>query len=122
MKKLTIIIALIAGFAVQAQNKNAKANIEVDGVCNMCKVRIEKAAIKTKGIKLATWNLETKQLAVVYNEKKVDLNTLEQNIAAVGHDTKNIKATDTNYNALDACCKYRDPEVIEDHKGGKGHH
>ena len=34
-----------------AQNKNAKAAIEVDGVCMMCKNRIEKACLKIKGVK-----------------------------------------------------------------------
>jgi len=122
MKKLLVLLVLVTGFAVQAQNKNAKATLEVDGVCMMCKNRIEKAAIKTKGVKLATWDVSTKELAIVYNEDKVDLKTLEQNLAAVGHDTKNFKATDEAYNSVNPCCKYRDQEVIDAHDGGKMKH
>ena len=50
MKKIVIVLLILTGAFSQAQNKNAKANIEVDGVCMMCKFRIEKAALKTKGL------------------------------------------------------------------------
>ena len=42
MKKIILLGLLIfIGITVSAQNKNAKATIEVDGVCMMCKDRIE---------------------------------------------------------------------------------
>ena len=47
MKKIMILGLLLIGTASFAQNKNAKATLEVDGVCMMCKTRIEKASIKT---------------------------------------------------------------------------
>ena len=43
----TFILLLFVGFTTFAQNKNAKASIEVDGVCMLCKNRIEKACFKT---------------------------------------------------------------------------
>ncbi|MEZ4859616.1 MAG: heavy-metal-associated domain-containing protein [Flavobacteriaceae bacterium] len=116
MKKILVIIMLFAANFIQAQNKSAKASIEVDGVCMMCKMRIEKAALKTKGVKSAVWDLETHMLNLIYNETKTQLEIIEQNLAKVGHDTKNFKAAEEAYNSLDACCKYRDPKVIEDHK------
>lgn len=99
-----------------AQNKNAKASIEVDGVCLMCKERIEKAAIRTKGVKSAIWNVETHVLKLIYDERKTSLDTIKQSIVAVGHDTKDLKATDEAYNSVHPCCKYRDEEVQNDHK------
>ena len=107
---------MFIGLTSFAQNKNAMASIEVDGVCTMCKVRIEKAAIKTKGVKAASWNVDTHELKLFYDDRKTDLKTIQTNIAAVGHDTKEFKATDEVYNSIDDCCKYRDPEVVEDHK------
>ena len=54
MKKLVLLgLLLFVGVTLTAQSKNAKATIEVDGVCLMCKDRIEKACIKTKGVKSA---------------------------------------------------------------------
>ena len=55
MKKILVIIMLFVGGLMQAQDKNATATLEVDGVCMMCKMRIEKAALKTKGVKSANW-------------------------------------------------------------------
>lgn len=116
MKKLGIIIVLMfIGITSFAQNKNAKATIEVDGVCMMCKERIEKAAIKTKGVKSAVWNVETHELSLIYNEGKTDVVSISQSIADVGHDTKTIIATDEAYETVHPCCKYRDEKVRSDH-------
>lgn len=116
MKKIITIVLLVIGSATFAQNKNAKASIEVDGVCLMCKSRIEKACLATKGVKSANWDVETHELKLFFDERKTDIKTIESRIAAVGHDTKTLKATDEAYAKVHTCCKYRDEEVQEDHK------
>ncbi len=116
MKKVFIVLAIVMTTATFAQNKNAKASLEVDGVCMMCKDRIEKAAIKTKGVKSAIWNVETHELKLIFDERKTNLDAITKNIVAVGHDTKTLKATDEAYNSVHPCCKYRDDEVQKDHK------
>ena len=115
MKKLLAIAILFIGFTSFAQNKNARASLEVDGVCLMCKERIEKACIKTKGVKSAVWNVETHELKLIYDDRKTDLKTIQENILAVGHDNEELVATDEAYNSVHACCKYRDEEVQDDH-------
>ncbi len=117
MKNL-IIIAIVAlmGTTAYSQNKNARALIEVDGVCMMCKERIEKASIKTKGVKSAVWDVKTHELSLIYDERKTDLKTIQASVAAVGHDTQDIIATEEAYNSVHACCKYRDEDVQDDHK------
>lgn len=119
MKKIVFVLTLLIGTASFAQNKNARATIEVDGVCNMCKERIEKAAIKAKGVKIANWDVETHELKLIFDERKTSLKKIHQSIAEVGHDTKEIKATDEAYNSLHTCCYYRDEAVKEDHKKEK---
>lgn len=119
MKKLIAILGIfLIGATGFAQNKNAKATIEVDGVCGMCKERIEKASIQAKGVKSAIWNVDTHQLDLIYNEGKTDLTKIQQSIADSGHDTKAIKAKNEVYESIDPCCKYRDPQVVDDHKQG----
>ncbi len=119
MKNVFIVLGtLLIGATGFAQNKNAKASIEVDGVCGMCKQRIEKASIQAKGVKLASWDLDTHQLSLIYNEEKTDLNTIQQSVADSGHDTQDIKAKDEVYESIDPCCKYRNPQVVDDHKDG----
>ncbi len=121
MKKTILLLTLLFSGVLFAQDKNAKANIEVDGVCFMCKMRIEKAAIKTKGVKSAVWNLEDHRLSLIYNEGKTSLEEIQKNIAAAGHDTHDIKATDEAYNSVDPCCKYRDEGVKKSHENGEQH-
>jgi len=116
MKRLIILAMLLVGTTVFAQNKNEKASLEVDGVCMMCKQRIEKASLKTKGVKSAVWNVKTHELKLIYDARKTNLETITQSIVAVGHDTKELKATDEAYETVHPCCKYRDEAVMEDHK------
>ena len=115
MKNILLVLMLVFGASVFGQNKNAKAVIAVDGVCGMCKQRIEKAAIKTKGVKSAVWNIDTKELRVIYNDQKATLASIHTSVAGVGHDTEQIKATDQAYESVHTCCKYRDQDVQKDH-------
>ena len=119
MKKIVLALTLLVGTISFAQNKNAKATVEVDGVCNMCKERIEKAAIKAKGVKVANWDVNTHELKLIYDERKTSLKSIQQSVADAGHDTKEIKATDAAYHSLHTCCLYRDDAVKDDHKDDK---
>ena len=88
----------------------------MDGVCLMCKDRIEKASIKTKGVKSAVWDVYSHELSLIYDERKTDLKTIQNGIAAVGHDTPDMIATDEAYATVHPCCKYRDQDVKDDHE------
>ncbi len=116
MKNLLKIGLLLFTVVVFAQDKNAKASLEVDGVCVMCKERIEKASIRTKGVKSAVWSVKTHELKLIFDARKTDLATIQNNIVAVGHDTKELKATEEAYNSVHPCCKYRDDDVKDDHE------
>lgn len=110
MKNL-ILIAMITflGFSAQAQtkkNKNLKYTTEVNGNCEQCKKRIEKAAFSVPGVKTASWDISSHQLTVILNEEKASTTDLNNAIAKVGHDTKEAKATQTDYDNLHSCCKY----------------
>lgn len=93
----------------------------VDGVCGMCEDRIETALLNAKGVWAAEWNASNHQVTVVYNPKKIKELDLHQAVAAVGHDTKKVKATDAAYAKVHGCCKYRSPEVRDEHNKPKGH-
>ncbi len=119
MKKIIILICvLFVGISTEAQKKkkNAKLILEVDGVCGMCKKRIEKAALKTKGVKFASWNVQSHELMVIIDERKTNEVKVCENLANAGHDTKKAKASKEAYDALHECCKYRNGEVIEEHQ------
>ncbi len=117
MKTAISILILLITTVTFAQNKNARTSLEVDGICGMCKERIEKASIKTKGVKSAIWDVQTHELKLIYNEKKTNLDAIKENILAVGHDVEELKATDEAYNSVHPCCKYRDEAIKDDHTG-----
>ncbi|MEZ4888889.1 MAG: TonB-dependent receptor [Chitinophagales bacterium] len=113
---LLAISTFLLYFNLSAQPKDNSLTMEVNGVCGMCKKRIEDAAIHTKGVKTADWNVSTKQLQVSFHPKNFNEDQLHQNLASVGHDTEKVKASDEVYNNLHGCCKYRSEAVIESHK------
>ena len=76
MKRILTLVALFVSIVAFSQNKYAKASMEVDGVCMMCKERIEKAAIRTKGVKSAVWSVDTHELKLIYDERKTNLKTI----------------------------------------------
>ena len=115
MKKIIIAMFLVLGTMVYSQNKNERITFEVDGVCGMCKERIEKACIKTKGVKSAVWNVQSHQLKLIFDARKTNVETIKKSAVAVGHDVGELKATDEAYNNLHQCCKYRSEEVRKDH-------
>ena len=116
MKNIIIVALMLIGTMSFSQNKNAKVSMEVDGVCGMCKARIEKACLNTKGVKFADWSIETHELKLIFDERKTNSEIIKNQILAAGHDVEAVKATDEAYATVHACCKYRDEAVKEEHK------
>ncbi|MFA5556798.1 MAG: heavy-metal-associated domain-containing protein [Flavobacteriaceae bacterium] len=117
MKKLILILVVaFVGITTQAQekkvkkNKNAKYDIEVNGNCEMCKKRIEKAAYSVKGVKSAQWHADHKDIHLVIDENKTSIDQIHQAIANVGHDTDKVRAKDEDYEKLHHCCMYERKE------------
>ena len=109
MKKLIVLLLFCLPLGILAQeksNKSAKASFEVKGNCEMCKARIEKASLSEKGVKMATWDIPSNILSVIYNPNKVSLESLHKAIATTGHDTSLEKAPEAVYNSLPMCCLY----------------
>uniref|UniRef100_UPI00374D79B1 heavy-metal-associated domain-containing protein n=1 Tax=Flavobacterium sp. TaxID=239 RepID=UPI00374D79B1 len=89
MKNIIIILLVsFLGFSMNAQevknNKNAKYSFEVNGNCEMCQKRIQKAALSVSGVKSVLWNIETHQLNLILNEQKASVIDVKKAIAKVG--------------------------------------
>lgn len=113
---LIILIISVIGLQVNAQqpkkDKNKMVTFEVKGNCGMCKSRIEKAVNQVKGVKYVNWDIPSKNLTVVHDERKCTILDIKEAVGNVGHDTEAVKAKDEVYNKLPACCKFRDPESL----------
>ena len=114
---LFLILCFVFGSAaLYAQTKTVKTDIKVFGNCGMCKNRIE-TVLDHSGIKFAEWNTETKNLEVVFNNRKITLDEIRKLIASTGHDTDSLKARDEVYAKLPFCCLYRDHDhsnIVDD--------
>src|SRR3954466_5126468 len=75
------------------------ASFKVYGKCDTCKKRIENA-LKVGEIKSASWNEKNQMLTVEYDGRFIKIDKIEYLVAAVGHDTQNMRAKDHVYNSL----------------------
>lgn len=104
-----VLLMTVFAFSAQGQekkNKNAKYTTEVNGNCEQCQKRIQKAAFSVAGVKSASWDVGTHQLSLIVNEEKCSLADVKKAIAKVGHDTDLVKSTKEDYDNLHHCCKY----------------
>ena len=104
---LSFLMLSVFGFA---QDKNKKIAFEVDGKCEMCKMRIEKAVLGVNGVKFADWNIPTHELSLIIDERKTNSMEIKMALAEVGHDTKELKAKQEVYDKIHPCCKYREDD------------
>jgi copper chaperone CopZ len=110
MKKLmTSFAALLLLFGVaDAQSKKVVTDtLWVDGVCGMCKKRIETAVMYSKGVQSASYNIDTETLTISWRSDKTDKQKIAGLIAEAGHDNSLQKATDEAYDKVHKCCRYR---------------
>jgi Cu(I)/Ag(I) efflux system membrane fusion protein len=84
------------------------AMIPVGGACGMCKERIETTAKGLDGVFTATWVQSEQQLHLDFDPEKVTLDDVAKALAAVGHDAGDHTADQAIYDALPACCWYRE--------------
>jgi Cu(I)/Ag(I) efflux system membrane fusion protein len=96
------------GHNMQAAAGGEHAMLAVQGLCEMCKDRIEKATKSVNGVTSASWDIKTKQLHLDFDPAKTSVDAVAKAIAKAGHDTDRYKADKATYDALPACCKYRD--------------
>ena len=105
MKKLFLAVCFSAPFFNFDINAQTTAVLRVPGMCDMCKKRIEIAA-DIKGVKDANYNLEKKELTIVYKPEKVDLQTIAAEILKIGYDVDSLRAPEEAYKKLDHFCQY----------------
>ncbi len=116
MKTIKLIGLILSLFLTnQSISQTVSTTFFVDGVCGMCKERIEQA-VRVKGVSSAEWDVNSLILSITYDSSFVKLIELHKKIAKVGHDTELVKATQEEYDNVHGCCKYRDEEVKTAHQ------
>jgi hypothetical protein len=101
-----LFTGLITALGVSSMTaQSTSQNFKVLGNCGMCEKTIEKAALKN-GAKTASWDEETKVLAVNFDAKKTSADKILKGVAYAGYDNEKYLAPEDAYNNLHSCCKY----------------
>lgn len=107
---IIVVFSLFPEITVMADKGKQKidtTHFEVAGVCDMCKERIENAAL-IRGIKYVNWDKESDMLQVIYRTDKADIMDVHRSIAESGHATSKVPANEEAYRKLPGCCAYLD--------------
>jgi mercuric ion binding protein len=110
MKHLLFILLSLAISTVTSAQAKTTETFKVYGNCGMCKKTIEAAALGTKGVKSATWDMDEDMITVVFDAAKTDLDKIKSAIAESGYDTDTHRAPDKAYDKLNGCCQYERPK------------
>jgi hypothetical protein len=110
VKYFFLVLMIFCSANLLAQSKTD--TVKVWGNCDECKSKIEKAA-KKGGALSADWNDENYMLVINYNADKTSALDIEKEVADVGYDTQDVKASDAAYKKLPKCCQYKRDENIE---------
>ncbi len=109
MKKIQLIILLLAGFAMTPkaqQPGKLTAVIKTPTVqCEQCKKRIEDYMSHEEGILKVNVDYKRKTTTVTYMTTRTNVENIKALIANVGYDADDVTAEPDAYKRLPTCCK-----------------
>lgn len=115
MKTLIFIIAMLSAGITSAQ-KSQTVVIQTSAECGMCKDRIESKLNYVKGIKFADLDIDSKQLTVKFDTRKIQLIEIKNMVAALGYNADEVPANQEEVKKLPACCQPGGMKSEELHK------
>ena len=98
-----MLLAFITSINAKAQTDSI--NIQTSAVCETCKENIEHDLSFVKGIISSSLDLNTFQLSVVFDSKKIDAIKIRNEVSKIGYDADTIKADPKGFKRLPECCK-----------------
>lgn len=82
-------------------------DFSVSGACGMCKKRIENTA-KKAGATQADYSVELQKLTISWDENITSSSEILKQIADIGHDNEQFRASEEAYHTLPDCCHYKE--------------
>lgn len=95
---------------------DAELQLTVHGTCDMCKKRIEKAALSLYGVSEAKWNKKSKVLSINYLSNELTEKDIHLQMVKTGHDTDKAISNENVYDNLPPCCQYDRVDVAIEFK------
>tara|TARA_X000001036_G_C20494222_1_gene731081 strand:- start:159 stop:503 length:345 start_codon:yes stop_codon:yes gene_type:complete len=101
-----IIKIIVSLFFISCNSDMELVNINTPTIqCGMCQKTIEKGLSKIEGLSNPKVDLKTKITSVSFNPEKIKLASIEKKISDLGYEANEVKANQTAYVNLPACCK-----------------
>lgn len=121
-KKISIIAGVMLLFTMCKTQSNKTQSIysKINGSCEMCEVRIEKAGY-IKDVAVVDWDMKTKIAKITFDPSKTNKKEILKKIALAGYDNESFLATDESYLNLPGCCQYQRESTASNNGGNKGH-
>ncbi len=118
MRKQIIRLAIICGAFFLTLNLNAQKNKNIQTavvkttiycdhckICESCGGRILNELYNENGIKSTSVDPKSNTIKVVYDVRKITLETIRKKISKLGFDADNVKADPEAVKKLDDCCQ-----------------
>jgi copper chaperone CopZ len=99
------LISLASCATAQTTTGDQTITMKVYGLCEDCKLRIETAAMDTKGVKKAEWDKQSNTLVVIGSSKMTKEKVAEA-VAKAGYKSEIMDADPKGYAKLPTCCQY----------------
>jgi periplasmic mercuric ion binding protein len=97
----------ISAPAAATNDSVVSLSVAVGGSCDMCKERIEAAAMAVVGVVSAEWKSDAQMLFLTFRSGPGTGQAVQHALALAGHDTPIAKSDKKTYKALPGCCHYR---------------
>lgn len=109
MKTTSLFFPLTSSLLLAACSSipnSSEADVMINGNCEQCEETIEQAAYQ-EGIAEADWDMNTRHATITFDSTKTSLNAVLNRIANAGYDNQAFIASDSAYDDLPQCCRYK---------------
>jgi mercuric ion binding protein len=103
MRNLILFLMLLSPMMVMAGDKEVTFKSSIN--CDMCKEKIEKDLVLTKGVKKVVVNVDKKEIKVTYNAEKTTEAKIKTAISKIGYDANDVIADKKAHDRLAKCCQ-----------------
>jgi mercuric ion binding protein len=88
-----------------AADNTKEAKIKTSAICNMCKLRIERNVVLSKGVKEAVLDVKSKILTVQFYPGKTNVKEIRETVSKIGYDADEVVAVQKAHDKLPKCCR-----------------
>ncbi len=98
-------ICLILFPCLGCTTEPVKDQFYVEGNCKTCQSIIESKTLELEGVMEAHWDYPTSFLTIIFFDRKISLESIQQHLASEGFETQYYPASQEKRSKLPQCCQ-----------------